>query len=55
LPVQNCITIEPIEIVIDEEQELAHHRSNGSEDLGYDQHGRLLQRPDRGVIIDFRC
>jgi hypothetical protein len=54
-PVKHCITIQPIEIFIDEEQEFAHRRSNESEDLGYDQHGHLLQRPKRGLIIDFHC
>ena len=52
LPVKHCITIQPIEIFIDEEQEFAHRRSNKSEVLGYDQHGHVIEKARRGFIID---
>lgn len=53
--VKHCITIQPIEMFIDAEQEFTHRRSNESEDLGYDQHGHIHQQTKRGLFIDSYC
>jgi len=55
LPARYSIVIQPTEMFTDEEWEFAHRRSNGSEDLGYDQRGHVHQQPKRGLIIDSYC
>ena len=53
LPVKHRIVIPPTEKFIDEEREFAHRRSIESEDLGYDQHGHVIEQTKKGFIIDF--
>jgi len=52
-PVKHCLAIPRADKFIDEEREFSHRPSNKSEDLGYDQQGRVIQQTSKGFIIDF--
>ena len=52
-PAKHCLAIRLADSFAYEEGEFVHHRELKSEDLGYDRHGRVIQRNKKGFIIDF--